>query len=120
MGDVRFCSAFDEALALRGPPAVFLPDREGQYRFDADWTRDVWERAGDVWERAGDGPQDASWTFLLLRDRDTGFVNLLLVTSASLLREHPRAEVRAYPSLEAASAARARFGRPPIARESAW
>ena len=68
-----FCSPWDEALARRGPPSVFLPDREGLLRFDADWTRDCWGRAP--------GPHVDGWTWLLLRDRDTGFVNLLLATS---------------------------------------
>ena len=30
-----FCNAFDAHLADHGPPAVFLPDHEGLYRFDA-------------------------------------------------------------------------------------
>lgn len=108
---MRFCSPFDEALARSGPAAVFLPDRDGELRFDADWTRDAWERAP--------GPHDTAWVWLLLRDRDTGFVNLLLVTSPTLIERHPRADVRAYPSAEAAIAARAAIGRPPVARE-AW
>jgi hypothetical protein len=103
-----FATAFDEALAHRGPPAVFLPDREGRLRFDADWTRDCWERA--------EGTLDAGWSWVLLRDRATGFVNLLLVTSPGLLVAHPRGDVRTHPSRELADAELLAFGRPPVAR----
>jgi hypothetical protein len=92
-----FCSPWDEALARRGPPSVFLPDREGLLRFDADWTRDCWGRAP--------GPHADGWSWLLVRDRDTGFVNLLLATSPTLIAEHPRADVRAHDTAEGAYAA---------------
>ena len=106
---MQFATAFDEALAQSGPPAVFLPDREGLLRFDADWTRDCWERV--------EGPMAAGWTWVLLRDRATRFVNLLLVTAPALLAAHPRADVRAYTSFDEAAAALAAFGRPPLAGE---
>jgi hypothetical protein len=91
---VVFCGPFDEALAHTGPAAVFLPDREGLLRFEGDWTRDCWARAP--------GPHAHGWQWLLIRDHDTGFVNLLLATSPTLVPAHPRAEVRAYASAEAA------------------
>lgn len=106
-----FCSPFDDALAHTGPAAVFLPDREGALRFDADWTRDAWERAP--------GPHAHGWTWRLLRDHATGFVTLALVTSPTLLSVHPRADVRTYADQASAMAARSAFGRPPVARE-AW
>jgi hypothetical protein len=108
---VVFCSPFDEALALSGPAAVFQPDREGRLRFEADWTRDVWERAA--------GPHALAWTWTLLRDHDTGFVQLLLVTSPSLLVRHPRADVRPFPDLGAAREALADCGQPPL-RPDGW
>lgn len=92
--NLAFCSPWDEALANGGPASVFLPDREGLLRFDADWTRDCWGRAP--------GPHAAGWTWVLVRDRDTGFVNLLLATSPTLIPEHPRADVRVEPTAEAA------------------
>lgn len=104
---MKFATAFDEALANSGPPAVFLPDREGLLRFDADWTRDCWERAP--------GELSAGWTWVLLRDRATRFVNLLLVTSPALLASHPRADARLYATLDDAMAALAAFGSPPLA-----
>lgn len=107
---MRFATAFDEALAHRGPPAVFLPDREGLLRFDADWTRDCWERSTE--------PMSAGWTWVLLRDRATRFVNLLLVTSPAVLSSHPRADVRIYATFEEATAALAAFGRPPLAGDT--
>jgi hypothetical protein len=106
---VTFCNPFDASLAASGPAAVFLPDREGALRFDPSWTRDCWGRAP--------GPHEAGWTWILLRDRGTGFVMLALVTSPTLLVEHPRLEVRAFAALDEANAVRASFGSPPIAKD---
>lgn len=104
-----FCSPFDEALASQGPAAVFLPDPEGALRFDARWTRDAWGRA--------EGPHAHGLTWLLLRDRGTGFVTLALVTSPTLITEHPRLEVRAFSTREDAEAERATYGWPPMCPE---
>lgn len=106
---MSFCSPFDAALAAAGPPAVFLPDAEGALRFDPSWTRDCWGRAP--------GPHALASTWTLLRDRGTGFVVFALVTSPTLLASHPRLDVRQYPTREAAEAARAEWGTPPITRE---
>ena len=106
-----YCSPFDEALASQGPAAVFLPDPEGLLRFDARWTRDAWGRAP--------GPHALGPTWLLLRDPGTGFVTLVLATSPTLIPEHPRLEVRVFPTREAAEAERATYGRPPIC-EAPW
>ena len=104
-----FCSPFDAELAQNGPGAVFMPDHHGELRFDVDRTRDAWERAP--------GPHPHGWTWVLLRDRATGFVNLALVTAPSLMQAHPRADVRHYPDETAARAAREGFGRPPVSAE---
>lgn len=104
-----FCDPFDAELAHRGPPGVFLLDREGLLRFDPEWTRDAWTRASQ--------PLDATWRWVLLRDHGTGFVQLVLATSAGLLTAHPRADVRSYPDHDSAQAARAAFGSPPVTRE---
>jgi len=95
---MTFCNAFDEALARSGPAAVFLLDVEGAWRLAPNWTRDAWQRHP--------GPHDGMWRFVLLRDHVTGFVTLALATGSALLATHPRADVRAYDSLEAALAAR--------------
>jgi hypothetical protein len=104
-----FCSPFDSSLASSGPPAVFLPDTEGSLRFQPNWTRDAWGRA--------EGPHEHGWTWTLLRDRDTGFVLLALVTSPTLIAEHPRLDVRQCASLDEARSLRAEYGNPPIAAE---
>jgi len=108
---VEFCSNFDETLAHSGPAAVFLLDREGRLRVDSEWTRDAWERAS--------GEHPIQWTWTVLRDLDNGFVSLLLVTSATLLTSHPKAQVRAFANVESARAFRAQFGQPPVSLE-AW
>lgn len=104
-----FCSPFDEALAAAGPAAVFLPDPEGALRFHPSWTRDAWGRAP--------GPHEQGWSWQIFRDRGTGFVQLALVTSPTLIPEHPRLDVRMFGTREEAEAARRAFGNPPIAEE---
>ena len=111
MSEPRFCCGFDGTLADQGPAAIFLPDREGLLRFEPDWTRDAWERAP--------GPHSHGWAWLLLRDRGTGFVSLVLATAPTLLVSHPRADVRSFGSFEAALEARRAFGTPPVTR-IAW
>lgn len=108
---MEFCSPFDEALAAHGPAAVFLRDHKETWRFVADWTRDAWGRS--------EGPHVHGWTWLLLRDRGTGFVTLALVTSPTLITEHPRLDVRAYASHEEAEAARQALG-PVAVAEEGW
>lgn len=106
---MEFCSPFDEALATTGPAAIFLPDREGLMRFEPSWTRDCWGRAS--------GPHAYGRTWLLARDRASGFVQLVLATSPTLLVDHPRLDLRVFPDLEAARAALVALGDPPVVAE---
>jgi len=103
---VEYASPFDEALAQQGPPAVFLPDRHGKWRLHGEWTRSALNR--------DPGPHAFGWTWTLLRDHHSGFVVLALVTSPTLVASHPRMDVRVYPSLAEAEAARAALGVPPL------
>lgn len=104
-----FCSPFDEHLAEAGPAAVFLPDPEGLLRFDAEWTRDAWSRATP--------PLTRGRRWVLARDRDSGYVLMVLTTSPDLLVEHPRLQLRAFTERDEATAALAALGRPPLARD---
>ena len=104
-----FCSPFDETLAREGPAAVFLLDREGLLRFDAEWTRDCWGRHP--------GPHDKQLCWALVRDRASGFVQQVLITSPTLLEGHPRLEAIRYPDADAARAALRALGRPPLVEE---
>jgi len=106
---VDYCSPFDEAIAASGPPAVFLRDHEGGWRFQATWSRDLWGRAP--------GPHEHVPTFVLARDRASGFVQLVMVTSPTLLVEHPRLDLRSFDNLADAEEALAAIGAPPIAPE---
>jgi hypothetical protein len=108
-GGVEFCNQFDEELARRGPAGVFLFDHKGRLRFDSSWTRDVWQRAP--------AEPNGLWRWLLLRDRDSGFVQLALVTSSNLIPTHPRLQIRVFESLEEARAVRQGFGAPPVSKE---
>lgn len=109
--DPEFCSPFDAALAAEGPAAVFLFDVEHALRFDAMWTRDAWGRS--------QGPHDLRWTWVALRDRQTGFVHVVLCTSPTLLASHPRADVRGFATWREARAFRDEHGHPPVCSE-AW
>lgn len=115
MEEPGFCSAFDERLAATGPPAIFLRDPEGLLRFDAEWTRDAWGRVGDAVE--SDAAPVRCWA--LARDRDSGYVLLVLATSPALLGVHPRLSFRTFDGPAAALAALAALGRPPLA-EAPW
>jgi hypothetical protein len=106
-----FCNGFDEELARTGPPAIFLPDREGLLRFDAEWTRDRWDRA--------QGPHERVPMWVLFRDSDTGFVLLLFTTAASLVEDHVRGDVRQFADRSDAVEMRDRFGSPPVCVD-AW
>ena len=103
---LEFCSEFDRGLAVDGPAGVFLRDHKGRWRFVSDWTRDLWERA--------EGTHNIEWTWTLLRDRDSGFVTLALVTSPSLIQSHPRQDLRHFSTQIAAQRALDAFGQPPI------
>ena len=103
---MKFCSTYDETLAAHGPAAVFLLDKRGAWRFDPEWSRDAWLR--------DEGPHEHEVSYRLWRDEQTGYVVLLMVTSATLLTQHPKGQVRVYDTLEAAEQARRAFGMPPV------
>jgi hypothetical protein len=106
-----FCSSFDEALAHTGPAAIFLPDPDGLWRVAPNWSRDAWNR--------NPGEHKHGLTYILARDLDSGFVQLVLCTSPTLIDAHPRLQIRVFPTEAAARAAREAIGRPPVAPE-AW
>ncbi len=108
---MEFCTPFDEALAHQGPPGVFLFDAEGALRFQVTWTRDLYGRAP--------GPHALGWRWTLCRDIASGFVQLVLVTSPTLLTEHPRLELRAFEAYDEAKAALDALGVPAVA-EAGW
>lgn len=104
-----FADTFDRVLALNGPPAVFSLTADGELRLHPDRSREAW------------GDRDPSTVpfetcHCLYRDRATGFVQYLRVTSPALCAEHPRADIWRYESEEAALAALARAGRPAVWR----
>lgn len=106
-----FCDPFDEALARSGPPALFTVDAHGALRLDADRTRDGWSRV--------EGAPSREPALFLVRDRATGWVQLVLVTSPALLVAHPRADAVRYPAVAQARAVLRALGSLPIDR-SAW
>ena len=106
---MEFCTPFDEALAHTGPPGVFLFDADGALRFQITWTRDLYGRA--------EGPHAPGWRWVLCRDRGSGFTQLVLVTSPTLLTDHPRLELRSFEDVDEARRALDDLGTPPVAEE---
>lgn len=103
---MEYASPFDEALAAQGPPAVFLQDRHGKWRLHGEWTRAALNR--------DPGPHAFGWTWSLMRDPTTGYVVIVLSTSPTLLRGHPRMACRVVGSLEEARAFCAALGPTPV------
>lgn len=103
-----FRDPFDQRLSEQGPPAVFTANAAGELGLDLPRTRDAWSRLSLP-------PTEIEACHCLFRDRATGFVQYILVTSPALLREHPRAQVRRYPDPASALQALAALGRPPMA-----
>lgn len=104
--ELSFCSGYDALLLKTSPAAVFLLDKRGDWKFSPDWSRDAWLRES--------GPHEYGLCFRLWRDALTGFVIPILVTSPTLLRVHPKGDIRCFDTLAEAMEARASFGEPPI------
>ncbi len=101
-------SRFDELLLAQGPPAVFSIDAKGRMGLDEMRTREHYNRVTS--------PPRFGHCHCLYRDRVTGFVQYLLVTSPDLCTEHPRADVRRFDDEAAAMQFLAGLGDPPICR----
>lgn len=102
---MEFVSEYDRETAERGVPSIFLRDSDGLWRVESNLTRDCWERTHPTMRHLGHG---------LMRDRATGFVTLVFVTSRALLEDHPRADITWFDTPEDARAALDALGRPPI------
>jgi hypothetical protein len=110
MRKIELRSLFDEALIAAGPPAVFTVDAKGQLGLD-DWrTREHYGRIDLVPTR--------EVCHCLYRDRVTGFVQYVLLTSAELCQSHPRQDITHFPDQSSALAALAALGNPPMSQEA--
>ncbi|MDG1481270.1 MAG: hypothetical protein P8R54_16880 [Myxococcota bacterium] len=104
---IPFRDTFDRIQAERGPPAVFIVDAEGEIKVELVRTRDSWQRLEGAVPAYG-------ICHCLFRDRATGFVQYILVTSPELCASHPRADITRYPDQPTALAALSALGRPPL------
>ncbi len=104
--DIPFRDTFDAVQAEHGPPAMFTVDAEGEIQVDLVRTRDGWQRLDVV--------PEYGVCHCLFRDRATGFVQYILVTSPQLCADHPRADITRFPDQPAALAALSALGRPPL------
>jgi len=103
-------SLFDEALLQNGPAAVFSIDSKGRMGLDEMRTREHYNRVST--------PPRFGHCHCLYRDRATGFVQYLLVTSPDLCADHPRADIRVFEDAQTAMAFLADLGDPPIRAEA--
>ena len=106
MSEIELRSTFDEAMLLTGPPAVFTIDSKGCLGLDEWRTREHYGRIEAVPAR--------EVCHCLYRDRATGFVQYVLLTSAELCAEHPRQDITRYPDQGTALSRLAELGDPPI------
>ena len=93
---------------------MFLHDGEGLLRFDAEWTRDAWQRVHETDRTIG--PTERGWRWVLATDRATGYTSVVLATSPELLRRHPRLDTVALTDRTEAFEALFALGVPPIRR----
>ena len=106
IGELPFTDPFDGTIAAQGPPAVFTIDADGELRLAAMRSRNAWESVV--------APPGLEACHCLFRDRATGWVQYILVTSPALYLDHPRAEIVRYPSQECALKALLALGTPPV------
>ena len=108
---IPFGDRFDAQLANDGPPAVFTVNADHELRLHPDRTRDAWQRVDDAVVPTVES------CHCLYRDRATGWVQYVLVTSPALCAQHPRADIWRYDSPAAALAALSGLGAAPVWRE---
>ncbi len=106
---LAFADRFDAILAREGPAAVFTRTPDGDLKLDVFRTRDAWQRARTE-------TPDREPCHCLFRDRATGWVQYVLVTSPELCWNEPRADVTRYASADEALRALEEIGRPPVVR----
>ncbi len=101
-----FGSEFDRRLAATGPGVLFTRDADGELRLADDRTRELHALVPP--------PHAEGWCHCLYRDRATGFVQYLLVTSPDLCAVHPRADIARFSTQAAALDALDALGVPPV------
>lgn len=92
---MRFASAYDEALFLDGPPAIFTLDPRGQLRVDPERTREMYMVGAP-------GPREEG--FYVLYDGATGVRVLLVVTHPCMAEWQPRGRVCRFADYASAAA----------------
>ena len=106
MSLIEMRSPFDQAVREQGPAAVFTIDAKGRLGLDELRTREHYGRI------EGDKPQ--SECHCLFRDRATGFVQYVLLTSPELCVDHPRQDITRFADQAGALEALRALGNPPI------
>ena len=101
-----FRDPFDQRLAEEGPPAIFGLDADGELSLDLVRTREAWAEASGLVEHEP--------CHCLIRDNATGWVQYVLITSPSLCRHHPRADIVIMQDQQMALKALSDLGVPPV------
>ena len=105
---ISWRSNFDEEMASHGPPAVFTLDHRDRLGLDEARTREAWTRVGSGGVHL--------CCHCLFEDKETGWHQYVLVTSALLCASHPRAIIHRFDDAEAALGALNAMGSVPIRR----
>lgn len=106
-----FGTEFDRRLAWGAVGAVFTLDGDRELRLCGDRSREAHAAATDA------APIQADrWHHCLYRDRATGFVQYILVTSPTLCESHPRADIVRFATQSEAFTALASLGELPLVK----
>lgn len=108
MKPADFGSSFDRRLAELGPAALFTLDADGELRLADTRSREAHALY------AVDGSPPLGWRHCLFRDRETGWVHYVLVTSPALCDRHPRSDIVRFGDQKSAFAVLESLGRPPV------
>ena len=103
-----FGSELDRRLAHGSTGVVFTQDADGELRLADDRSREA--------HALNPEPHQRQWCHCLYRDRATGFVQYLLVTSPDLCAAHPRADIARFATQLEAFAVLDSLGVPPDTR----
>lgn len=107
--ELAFSSTYEAAVYERGVPALFTANARGELRLDVVRTNDAWGRLHPREPERRPG-------HCLLRDRATGWVQYVLVSSVDLVAEHPRMDLVVFETQAEALAVLRSLGDLPVVR----
>lgn len=107
--ELAFSSSYEAAVFDGGVPALFTVNARGELRLDV-------VRTNDAWGRLHPAEPARRPAHCLLRDRATGWVQYVLVSSVDLVAEHPRMDLAVFETQAEALAVLRGLGELPLVR----